>query len=107
MLLEAEVGSLFLVSLGKNSIIIFQHIEIRGSEGTPDFSTSPWLSIQAFQNKDRDGNFLANHGSFQRACAPISCAANVDARSRDSFIQWRTTQEEETTTANMAKHPAL
>ncbi len=43
---KAEVGSLFLVSLSKNSIITFQHIAIRWSEKTLDFCTSPWFSTE-------------------------------------------------------------
>ncbi len=42
--------------------------------------------------------FLANHGSFQRACVPIGCFANTDgvhvSSANESLIQLRTTQEE-------------
>ena len=47
--LKAEVDSLFLVSMGKCSILTFKHNVIQVSEKKLDFSSFSWLCFQAFK----------------------------------------------------------
>ncbi len=62
------------MSLGKNSIITFQHIVIQLVWQKHDFCTSAWLCTHALENEDREMHFSANHGSFQRVGIAIGCS---------------------------------
>ncbi len=61
---KAGVGSLFVASSGKKSIITFHHIVIQ----VLDFCISPWLCIRAFENEDCDGVFSSNQVISDCAC---------------------------------------
>ncbi len=67
--LKAEVGSLVLVSSGKNSTITLQHIVIQLS-----WENTRLLHLSLALYSDHDEGFLANHRSFQRACVPVCCS---------------------------------
>ncbi len=68
--LKAEVGSLFLVSSGKNSIITFEHIRVVWKDARP------WLALSA------------NHGSFQRAWFSVGCSIPCCLTTGDVSASW-------------------
>ncbi len=65
-ILKAEVGKLFLMSLGKNPMIPLQHVVIRGV-----WTNTRFLHLSL---ADCDQLFLANHRSFQKQHVPIGCS---------------------------------
>ncbi len=78
----SELSLGFFVSLSKHSLITFQHILI---EVVWKNTRLLLLSLEEVS----DGHFLANRGSFQKACVLIDCSAK--ARKPKG---WFTTQEE-------------
>ena len=72
--LKASVGRIFLASLGKNSIITFQHIVIQVFWEKTRLLHLLMALFSGFKKSSPWRETLANHRSFQRESVPIGCA---------------------------------